>query len=101
MNLAVPALHALAARGFAEGHRIGNHSYHHATPFGLLENPEEAVNEILSTDALIGELGGTERLFRPFGRAHVGPHLLNLRAWDLLMERRFNLRSVEQHRTRA
>lgn len=89
INLNCAPLRELAARAFAEGHRIGNHSYHHATPFGLLQDPEEAVREILSTDALIGDLGGSERLFRPFGRAHVGPHLLNLRAWNLLMEREF------------
>ena len=89
MHLASPPLRQLAERAYAEGHRIGNHSYHHATPFGLLDDPEEAVKEILSTDALVGVLGGAERLFRPFGRAHVGPHLLNRRAWDLLVERRF------------
>jgi peptidoglycan/xylan/chitin deacetylase (PgdA/CDA1 family) len=89
MNLALPPLRALAARAFAEGHRIGNHSFHHATPFGLLQDAEEAVREILSTDALIGDLGGSERLFRPFGRAQVGPHLLNAAAWKLLIERKF------------
>jgi peptidoglycan/xylan/chitin deacetylase (PgdA/CDA1 family) len=89
MNLDSPPLRKLAERAFAEGHRIGNHSFHHATPFGLLQDPEQAVEEILSTDALVGDLGGSERLFRPFGRAHIGPHLLNRRAWDLLVERHF------------
>jgi peptidoglycan/xylan/chitin deacetylase (PgdA/CDA1 family) len=89
MNLAVPQLREMAVRAVAEGHRVGNHSYHHATPFGLLQEPEEAVHEILSTDALLADLGGAERLFRPFGRAHIGSHLLNRPAWDLLIERHF------------
>jgi peptidoglycan/xylan/chitin deacetylase (PgdA/CDA1 family) len=88
-NLASPPLRKLAERAFAEGHRIGNHSYNHATPFGLLEDPEEGVREILLSDALIADLGGAERLFRPFGRAQVGPHLLNARAWEILIERQF------------
>jgi peptidoglycan/xylan/chitin deacetylase (PgdA/CDA1 family) len=88
-NLAVPAQRALAAREFAEGHRLGNHSYNHATPFGMVERPEEAVSEILATDALLGELAGAERLFRPFGRGMIGRHLLNRAAWDLLIARRF------------
>jgi len=88
-NLAVPALRKLAERAFAEGHRLGTHTYHHATPLGLLEDPGQAVNEILAADTLLGELGGTERLFRPFGGGKIGPHLLNRVAWDLLAARRF------------
>lgn len=88
-NLAIPAQRLLAERAFQAGHRIGNHSYHHAVPFGLVEQPEEAVKEILATDALLGELAGSERLFRPFGRGIVGPHLLNRRVWDLLVQRQF------------
>lgn len=88
-NLAVPAQRQLAVRGFREGHHLGNHSYHHATPFGLLERPQEALDEILSTDTLLGELVGEERLFRPFGRGQVGRHLLNRAAWDVLAAHRF------------
>lgn len=88
-NLAVPAQRALAVREFEEGHRLGNHSYHHATPFGLVQRPQEAVDEILSTDALLGELVGAERLFRPFGRGVIGRHLLNSAAWNLLIAREF------------
>lgn len=88
-NLAIPAQRGLAERAFQAGHRIGNHSYHHAIPFGLVERPEEAVQEILATDALLGELVGGERLFRPFGRGIVGPHLLNRPVWDFLVQRQF------------
>jgi len=86
-NLSVPEQRALSVQAFAAGHRIGNHSFSHAVPFGLLEHPEEAVQEVTSTDALLGELVGGERLFRPFGRGLVGPHLLNRPVWDLLVAR--------------
>jgi peptidoglycan-N-acetylglucosamine deacetylase len=88
-NLASPPQRAIAERAFAAGHRIGNHSYNHGIPFGQLENPEEALEEIRRTDALLGDLVGTERLFRPFGRGVVGPHLLNRVAWDLLLDMKF------------
>ncbi len=83
-NLVVPERRELAVRAFAEGHRLGNHSYSHSVPFGLLESPGEAVEEILATDNLLGDLRGEERLFRPFGRARIGRHLLNREAWDAL-----------------
>jgi peptidoglycan/xylan/chitin deacetylase (PgdA/CDA1 family) len=89
-NLASAPQRAIAERAFAAGHRIGNHSYNHGTPFGQLANPAEAVEEILRTDALLGSLVGAERLFRPFGRGVVGPHLLNRPAWDLLLEMQFS-----------
>lgn len=88
-NIVVPEVRRLAERAHAEGHHIGNHSYNHLTPFGLLENPAEGIDEILSTDALLGDLGGNERLYRPFGRAQIGHHLLNRQTWDMLIERQF------------
>ncbi len=88
-NLAEPQRRRLAQRAFAEGHRLGNHSYSHSVPFGLLDPAAEAVGEILSTDALLGELRGPERLFRPFGRGRLGKHLLNRQAWDALVAHRF------------
>jgi len=88
-NLSVPAQRQLTVRAFEAGHRIGNHSYRHGIPFGLVERPEESVNEIIATDELLGELVGTERLFRPFGRATIGQHLLNQQVWDLLVQRQY------------
>jgi len=88
-NLAEPERRVLAVRAFSEGHRLGNHSYSHSVPFGLLDRPTDAVNEILATDALLGDLRGAERLFRPFGRGKIGKHLLNDPAWDALVENKF------------
>ncbi len=88
-NIALPAVRKVAERAYAEGHRLGNHSYNHRTPFGLLENPAEGIEEILSTDELLGELRGSERLYRPFGRAKIGHHLLNQQTWDMMLERKF------------
>ena len=84
-----PERRKLAVRAFSEGHRLGNHSYSHTVPFGLLEKPAEAVNEILYTDALLGELRGSERLYRPYGRGSVGKHLLNPAAWEVLIANEF------------
>jgi peptidoglycan/xylan/chitin deacetylase (PgdA/CDA1 family) len=88
-NLQDGAARALAERAWRSGHRIGNHSYNHAMPFGLLERPAEGVAEVLATDALLGEMRGSEPLFRPFGRAQIGPHLMNRATWQALAERRF------------
>jgi peptidoglycan/xylan/chitin deacetylase (PgdA/CDA1 family) len=88
-NLAAPERWQLAARAFAEGHRLGNHSYSHSVPLGQLEPPGDAVAEIMSTDALLGDLRGSERLFRPFGRGRLGKHLLNSQAWDVLVAHQF------------
>jgi peptidoglycan/xylan/chitin deacetylase (PgdA/CDA1 family) len=59
-----PASLDLVRRAADEGHRIGNHTFHHARPFGVLEPPLNAVDEIERTQALLGPLGA-ERLFRP------------------------------------
>jgi peptidoglycan/xylan/chitin deacetylase (PgdA/CDA1 family) len=88
-NLEVPEHRKLAVRAFNEGHRLGNHSYSHGMPFGLLERPADAVTEILRTDALLGELRGEERLYRPHGRGRVGNHLLNREAWEALIANEF------------
>jgi peptidoglycan-N-acetylglucosamine deacetylase len=88
-NLESTQQRALAERAFAAGHHLGNHSYSHSTPFGELQYPQEAIDEVCRTDALLGDMVGAERLFRPFGRGVVGPHLLNRAAWELLVEMRF------------
>jgi len=88
-NLAVSRQRAIAVQAFEAGHRIGNHSFSHGTPFGELQRPEDGAEEILKTDALLGDLVGSERLFRPFGRGVVGPHLFNRPVWRLLMEMKF------------
>jgi len=85
-HLEVSELREIAVRAYREGHRVGNHTYSHEIPLGKLVRPEDAVAEILSTNALLGKLAGDERLFRPFGDGTVGPHLLNRPAWDTLVE---------------
>src|SRR5271165_6803003 len=77
-HIAVPARRDLAARARADGHLIGNHTYFHGTQFGDMTAPTDAVAEIIRTQALIGELAGEERLFRPSGGGGVlNDRLLN------------------------
>lgn len=82
----------LAEQAFAAGHRIGNHTFSHETPFGRMANPLDAIAEIDRTQALMGDLAGEEKLFRPFGGAGVlGPALLNRPAVKHLQANAFTL----------
>ena len=84
-NLETPARRDLARRARDEGHRIGNHTWSHATQFGDVAAPAEAVDEITRTQDLIGDLAGEERLFRPYGRGGaLDSRLLNPAAIDHL-----------------
>jgi peptidoglycan/xylan/chitin deacetylase (PgdA/CDA1 family) len=77
-HIADPARRDLTVSAHAEGHRIGNHTYFHKTQFGDMATPTDAVDEITRTQALIGELAGEERLFRPSGGGGVlNDRLLN------------------------
>ncbi|MBP0496371.1 polysaccharide deacetylase family protein [Roseomonas indoligenes] len=89
--------HKLAAhrgiteRAHAEGHWIGNHTWHHAGPLGGMPD-EGAVAEIERTQDLIGALSHPDRLFRPQGGGGtLGPHLLNGAALDHLARHRFTV----------
>ena len=66
-KIADSARRALAERAQAEGHWIGNHTYTHAVPLGRQPDAALAEREIAHTQALLGDLAGPERLFRPFG----------------------------------
>lgn len=80
-QLAKPPLMEIARRARGEGHRIGNHSYNHRTPFGEMTDGGASVAEIEDTQALIGELAAGEQLFRPFGSGgHIDGRLLNAAA---------------------
>jgi peptidoglycan/xylan/chitin deacetylase (PgdA/CDA1 family) len=83
----------LARRAAAEGHRVGNHTYHHREPLGLLD-PDAARAEITRTQALL-EGFVSERLFRPAGGdgslGTLGDHLLSPAARDLLISERFTV----------
>ena len=76
-KLREPKARALAARARDEGHQIGNHTLTHGAPLGR-RSAAEAIDEISETDALIGDLAASERLFRPNGGGGaLGAHLLN------------------------
>jgi peptidoglycan/xylan/chitin deacetylase (PgdA/CDA1 family) len=63
-RLLTPETLPLLRRARAEGHAVGNHTFHHAKPFGVLEPPLDPVAEIERTQDLLGDLA-PERLFRP------------------------------------
>lgn len=88
-NIVKPAQRRISERAFAAGHRIGNHSFTHSTPFGLLVDPQVGIDELIRTDRLLGGLVGDERLYRPFGGGEVGRHLLNRPTWEFLASRNF------------
>ena len=58
---------ALAQRAHAEGHWIGNHTWSHSLPFGLMES-DAAKREFDHTQQAIGSLAHPHRLFRPYGQ---------------------------------
>ena len=80
-----PAARACAERARAEGHAIGNHTLTHGEPLGR-RSAAEAWAEIAEADALLGDLHGPDRLFRPNGGGGaLGPHLFNRAAADHLL----------------
>jgi peptidoglycan/xylan/chitin deacetylase (PgdA/CDA1 family) len=82
-----------ARRAADEGHRVGNHTYHHGEPLGLLD-AEASCAEIARTQALLDGFV-TERLFRPVGGAGregtLGDQLLSAASRDLLIAERFTV----------
>lgn len=85
-----PACRAVAERARAEGHWIGNHTFHHAQPLGLSLDPAVAEREIGCTQALLEGLADERRLFRPFGGGgKLGRHLLSRPALDYLIAGRY------------
>jgi peptidoglycan/xylan/chitin deacetylase (PgdA/CDA1 family) len=87
-NIAAAEGRALVAATYAQGHWIGNHTYHHQTPLGRLQSAE-AIDEIARTDDLIGEYLHPDRLFRPYGQGGVlDRRLLSGAAVDHLRRRR-------------
>jgi peptidoglycan-N-acetylglucosamine deacetylase len=93
-RLDAPGGRALAQRAHAEGHWIGNHTMHHATPLGEHRNPRYGIDEIEDAQALLdaAELTSDDRFFRPFGRqGRIGPHLLSEPARDHLVQGRYTM----------
>ena len=62
-----PENHALAERAHAEGHWIGNHTWSHSLPLGLMA-AEVANAEFDRTQDAIGPLLHPRRFFRPYGQ---------------------------------
>ena len=83
----------VATAAHAAGHWIGNHTWSHDIPLGLMPSGTGAArDEILRTEALLGDLRHPSRLFRPFagkGRGgDLGPTLLNREAVEVLCQER-------------
>jgi peptidoglycan-N-acetylglucosamine deacetylase len=66
-KLVKPGHRALAERAHAEGHWIGNHTWSHSLPFGLMA-ADAARSEFDRTQQAIGELVHRHRFFRPYGQ---------------------------------
>ena len=61
-----------------EGHWIGNHTWTHSVPLGLLEDARAIGDEIRGTQEEIGALTHPHRFFRPFGQGgNLDERLLN------------------------
>lgn len=83
---------ALAVRTHAEGHWIGNHTFHHEVPLGLMTDAGAASSEIARTEALIGDLAHERRFFRPYGGGGVlSKSLLNREARDHLVRHGYTI----------
>ena len=59
----------------AAGHRVGNHTWTHSVPFGLLDD-DTVRYEIDDTVRLVNALDGEGLLFRPYGVGGVMDHRL-------------------------
>jgi peptidoglycan/xylan/chitin deacetylase (PgdA/CDA1 family) len=66
-KLVQPGHRALAERAHTEGHWIGNHTWSHSLPFGLMA-ADAAKSEFDRTQAAIGPLVHPHRYFRPYGQ---------------------------------
>ena len=86
------AARAACERAHAEGHWIGNHTWSHATPLGLVADAAGARSEIERTQELLGSLAHPDRLFRPMGGGgRLGPHVLSRAALETLVDGRYSL----------
>src|ERR1043165_594310 len=95
-KLVRPGGRAVAERAHGEGHWIGNHTWSHSLPFGLMK-PDAASAEFDRTQGAIGGLVHAHRFFRPYGQggnldgrllsAPVLDHLAQARATIVLWSR--------------
>lgn len=88
---------ACTERAHAEGHWIGNHTWTHSRPLGERPGAATADLEIGRTQAEIGVLSHSDRLFRPTGGGgHLDRRLLSPDAVALLKAGGLHLRAVER-----
>jgi len=81
---------AILSRAKREGHWIGNHTFSHTVQLGATGDPDAPVKEIGRTQALLGDLAGPERLFRPYGGGGViGRRLLSPAALQFLLQEKY------------
>lgn len=81
---------AILNRARQEGHWIGNHTFSHATQLGLSDDPDAPLKEIGHTQALLGDLAETDRLFRPYGGGgFIGRQLLSPAALAFLLKGKY------------
>ena len=66
-KLGGPGHRAVAERAHAEGHWIGNHTWSHSLPFGLMA-PDAAKSEFDRTQEALGPLTHSHCFFRPYGQ---------------------------------
>ncbi len=83
-RLSDPAALDIAQRAKAEGHLIGNHTFSHMQPLGLMDDIPASIDEIVLAEQALGTLAEANKLFRPPGKGRLGNHLLNRRAADYL-----------------
>ena len=87
-KLARPGGRALADRAHAEGHWIGNHTWSHSLPFGLMK-PDDANAEFDRTQQALGTMVHPHRFFRPYGQGgNLDRRLLSQPVLDHLAEKR-------------
>jgi len=81
----------LAERAHAEGHWIGNHTWSHSLPFGLMA-AEAAKAEFDRTQEAIGPLVHPHRFFRPYGQGgNLDRRLLSRPVLDHLAQARVTI----------
>jgi peptidoglycan/xylan/chitin deacetylase (PgdA/CDA1 family) len=74
-KLVQPENRALAERAHAEGHWIGNHTWSHSVPLGLMA-ADAAKAEFDRTQQAVGPLMHPHRFFRPYGQGGNLDHRL-------------------------
>ncbi|MCP5145429.1 MAG: polysaccharide deacetylase family protein [Gammaproteobacteria bacterium] len=88
-KVSLPEGRALSEAAVAAGHRVGNHTWNHRTPLGLLDSAS-AMAEFEDTANALSWLSQTPPLFRPFGGAgSFGHHLLHPSVVEQLVARQY------------